>query len=737
MAKSLHRRVPDEEYSFEQTENCVMRSKPFLSRRAGVVAFALLTLIAAGALRWYWHSPRPNIILVTFDTTRADHLGAYGYEQGLTTAFDDFASRGVLFERAYAPTPITLPSHTTMLTGLYPPEHDLRVNGSGRLAPDIPFLPEILKEHGYQTAAFIAAAPVLGSQFGLDRGFDSYNDDPARLSARTRPYGGSRRDGEEVVDLALAWLKQQTSRPFFCWIHLYDAHGPYDSFADVYQQRFEENPYDAGVAWEVRQFDRVNAFLKDRQLDSSTVVVVAGDHGEGLDGHGEHEHGMLVYNTTLHVPFIFAGPQYCQPGTRVTSAVSLVDLMPTLLDMLNIPAPKHVSGRSLLPALKGQAIEPQDCYAETEMPYFLNHWCPLRTVISDRWKYIQTTRPELYNLEQDPGELTNLVDSAADETRRLQTLLAAMEESFKRTKAEDVELSERDVANLKSLGYVAGGTSTRDDGVSNTADGLIDVKDMVPLVAKFEETKQVASEGKLEEAIAMLQEVAEATDDFPMSDLRLGDLLAAAGRNEEAVAVYRSVLERRPDYVKAYFSLGRLLAGQGKFEQVEMLFREFIKANPHDAAGHLELAKVLAQQQRFDEAVSEYRETLRLAPDMVAANVSFGRLLAMLRRPGEAVAYLEKALKDDPDNVAARENLMMVLAQTGQLDKAIQVGKQAVALSPNSFETRFNLGLMLIQNQRYDDGLHQLREAQRLRPNDSRPAQHIQQAEAAMRKGGR
>ncbi len=714
-----------------------MRSYSFFSRRAALVACGLLILITVGVLQWYRRSPRPNIILVTFDTTRADHLGAYGYEQGLTDAFDDFASRGVLFERAYAPTPITLPSHTTMLTGLYPPEHDLRVNGSGRLAPEIPFLPEILQEHGYDTGAFIAAAPVLGAQFGLDRGFDTYNDDPAKLSARTRPYGGERRDGEEVVDLALAWLKQRTSRPFFCWIHLYDAHGPYDSFADVYQQRFEETPYDAGVAWEVRQFGRVTAFLEDRQLDANTVVVVAGDHGEGLDDHGEHEHGMLIYNTTLHVPFVFVGPQFCQPDTRVSSEVSLVDLMPTLLDMLKIPAPKHVSGRSLLAALKGQAIEPQDCYAESEMPYFLNRWSPLRTVISGRWKYIQTTRPELYNLDEDPDELNNLVETAGDARRRLQSLLIALEDSFQRTKAEDVELSERDVANLKSLGYAAGSTPSQGDDVAETGEELIDVKEMVPLVAKFEATKQVAAEGRLEEAIAMLQEVAEATDDFPMSDMRLGDLLAEAGRQEEAVAVYRSVLERRPDYVQAYFTLARILAGQGKFNQVEMLFREFIDANPRDAAGHLELAKVLAQQQKFDEAVSEYRETLRLAPDMVDANVSFGHLLVMLQRPGDAVLYLETALKSDPKNIAALENLMLAFAQTGQLVPAIQVGTQAVALDPKSFETRFNLGLMLLQQHQSAEGIRQLREAQKIRPNDPRPAQFIQQAEAAMEKGGR
>ena len=409
----------------------------------------LLTLIAAGALRWHWSAPRLNVILVTFDTTRADRLGVYGYEHGLTKAFDDFAKRGVIFERAYAPAPLTLPAHATILTGLYPPEHGLRLNGAGRLPREIPWLPEILKEHGYDTGAFIAA-PVLSSKYGLNRGFDTYDDGPPKPSARPKHFEEPRRDGEEVVDLALAWLRPRTSRPFFCWIHLYDAHAPYDPRVDVYQQKFTQNPYDAGVAWQIRQFERVTEFLKDRRLDSNTIVVVAGDHGEGLDDHLEAEHGMQVYNTTLHVPLVFVGPRHCRQGARVPEAVSLVDIMPSLLEMLGIAAPKPVSGRSVLKALQGGTLAPRDCYAEAETPYDMNGWSPLQTVISGHWKYIQTTRPELYDLRQDPGELTNLVDSAEEKRREMKTRLEAIQDSFTIGRAVQADLSEKDLANLRA-----------------------------------------------------------------------------------------------------------------------------------------------------------------------------------------------------------------------------------------------------------------------------------------------
>ncbi|MEZ6031676.1 MAG: sulfatase-like hydrolase/transferase [Planctomycetaceae bacterium] len=715
-----------------------MWGRAVFPRSSRIFIGVIFAIVAVTAITVFWpRPPRPSIILVTFDTTRADRLGCYGYPHGLTSAFDEFAKGGVLFERAFAPCPITLPSHATMLTGLYPPEHDLRVNGSGHLSSEIPFLPAILKEHGYDTGAFIAAAPVLGAQFGLSRGFDTYDDAPARLSTRVRPYGGERRDGEEVVTLALDWLQQRTDKPYFCWIHLYDAHGPYDAFADIYQQKFEKEPYDAGVAWEIRQLARVTALLKERGLDSNTLVIVAGDHGEGLNDHGEHEHSMLVYNSTLHVPLVFAGLPECQPGTRVKHAVSLADLMPTVLDILNIKRPDHVSGRSLLAALNGQPIESRDCYAESEMPYFLNRWCPLQTVISEQWKYIESTRPELYNLELDPHETTNLIDTATDERSFMEIKLSELTETFQKTRAEHVELSERDQANLQSLGYVSGGTSAHTDPSVGNRQALIDVKDMVPFIAKFEDAKHIASGERLEEAIALLQEVASGTKDFPLSDARLGDLLAESGRTSEALEVYSSVLERRPDFASVHVKSGRILASLGQFAPAETHFREAVRLTPHDASVHLQLANVLTQEQRFDEAIAEYREALRIAPHAVAANLSLGNLLVKLRRPTEAIACFENAQRYDANNFAVLENLMMVLAQTGQIDKAVTVGSRAIALNPASFESQFNLGIMLVQASRIADGLKHLREAQKLRPSDPRPAQIIQEAELALKGSSR
>lgn len=701
-----------------------------------LAAFGLIVLVVAGAIYWQGRAPRPNIILVTFDTTRADRLGAYGYEHGLTDSFDDLARRGVVFERAYAPTPITLPSHATMLTGLYPPEHGLRVNGSGKLPDDIPFLPEILKQQGYDTGAFIAA-PVLDSQYGLDRGFDAYDDE---FSSTAESHGEPRRDGKVIVDSAIRWLQQRTDKPFFCWIHLYDAHGPYDPRVDTYQQRFEPRPYDAGVAWEVQQFGRLTDYLDDQSLQSSTLIVVAGDHGEGLGDHQEDEHGMLVYNSTLHVPFLFVGPEeHCQPGIRVSPTVSLADLMPTVLDVLQIPVPKHLSGRSLSDALKGQELEARDCYAEAESPFVLNGWSPLQTVISGRWKYIQSTRPELYDLENDPGELTDLAGTSSEECQRLRDRLSDVQNTFQVAHAEEVNLTDRDLENLRTLGYV-GSSKNESESASLPGSILPDVKDFLPHLAKYERAKHLVLESKstqstteMSEAIAILEEVVQTTTDFPMANALLGDCLAQAGQQAEAEQTYRALLARRPAFFKVRFNLGKLLSEKGRFQEAASEFRQYLQENPNSSTAYFELAEALTQLSAFEEAVKSYREAIRIAPEFSIASLQLGRLLLQLNRPVEAQKSFESALPHDPRSVDLRAHLMMVFVQTGQNKKAIQQGLELVELDPKSFDTRFNLGLLFIAQQQFADGLTQLLEARKLRPDDPRLLPQIQRAEAALK----
>lgn len=696
--------------------------------------FLLLLFVALGifgATKWYWSSPRPNVVLVTFDTTRADHLGVYGYREGLTESFDEFARRGVVFDRAYSPVPVTLPSHATMLTGLYPPEHGLKVNGYGKLGSQIPFLPEILKQQGYETGAFIASA-VLDSQYGLDRGFDVYDDQMPAKATRSE-LSEPRRDGQDVVTSAIEWLRKRTSRPFFCWIHLYDAHGPYHPRSEYFADKFLQQPYDAGIAWQTRQFGRITDFLTESKLDSRTLVVVAGDHGEGLHEHQETDHGMLVYNTTLQVPLVFVYPPICRPNIHVKDVVSLVDITPTVLDLLRIPAPKHTSGRSLQAAFQAQTIGSRDCYAETDTPFTLNHWSPQRSIITDRWKYIKTTRPELYDLEKDPRELTNLVDTETEVCEQMKDRLKDLESSFVPATAQNLKLSESDHAKLMTLGYLSGTNSAVTEEDLNNAEKMRDVKDMLPLQEKYDRARLILTEGNLEEAITLLQQVVSETTEFPAAAYLLANCLADAHRLEDAKLMYRTVLSQRADFAVAHHKLGRIYSSQGDFENAVIEFSEYLQQIPDSAPDHYELGMALIQLQKTDQAIAEFREALQLAPEFVTANLALGQLLLSLHRPKEAIECFEHALQYDPKSANAHAYLFLALAQTQQFNQALVHANQAIALEPNSFEHRFNLGAFLINQRLFAEGISQLRVAQKLKPDDPRPAQLIRQVEASIK----
>lgn len=667
-------------------------------------ALALLGIVIGLVFR----PNRPNVILVTLDATRPDHLGAYGYQDGLTKVFDDFGKYGAIFERAYAPAPTTLPSYATLLTGLYPPEHGLRVDGAGSLGKQVPILSEVLKGRGYETAAFIAAKE-LDSQFGLNRGFDTYdhkipNESPGQI-------GEPRRGAADVISSAIAWIDKRTRRSFFCWVNLHDAHAPYHVRTDTFGDRFTDRPYDAGIAYELQEFQRLVKYLKDWKLDAYTIVIVTADHGEGLGEHLESESGMLAYNSTLRVPLIVVYPRTIARLTRVDEVVSLVDVTPTVLNMMQLPPLPHSSGRSLLPAILGQRLGARDVYAESETPYFDNHWSPLRTVISDRWKYIQTTKPELYDLKNDPQELKNLIESDPQQTQDMRNRLQRLEETFVTAKPDEVHLSDEDRANLR------------------------DIKDMLPQLAKFDKARLLYGQGNLDEGIKLLQEIIQETKDFPAADFLLANCLVQTNRLDEAKQLYRNLLAHRPDMTSVHLPLGRISRQQGDIEQAIVDLSEYVHAMPDSAAAHFELASALATAGKLDEAIAEYNETIRLAPESVMAHIGLGQIFARQNKLTEAQKCFEQAVEQDSDSPDAHMYLFMTLVQLKQFDEALVHAKKAVTLDPESFENHFNLGAFLVTQGKYSEAIEQLREAEKLRPADPRPAQHIQRAEMLSRQG--
>jgi len=696
--------------------------------RLRILAWGIgFSVLGVAALCWFWPRSRLNIILVTLDTTRADHIGCYGYQAALTPALDELAARGVLFEKAHTPVPLTLPSHTSMLTGLYPPEHGLHVNGMGRLSSDIPSLAEILRNLRYETGAFLSAF-VLNSKFGLNRGFQTYDDDLSGTE-QADSFVHRRRDGRAVMDAALKWMQDRRSRPFFCWVHLYDAHAPYDARKSQFDDRFTQQPYDAGIATEDLQLRRLMEFLKSNKLSDRTLIVVVGDHGEGLLEHAEEEHGFLLYESTLHVPLIVAGPAFVKAGHRVLTVVSLVDLMPTILDCLSVNKKITMSGRSLKRSLSGEDLESFPCYAETDAP-FEHHWAPLRAVITDRYKYVQTTRDELYDLIDDPGETRNLTQSDEKEREELAATLGEMIARFVPRVAGSVHLTTKEQGILASLGYTGGKHAARADDSEKT---LPDVKDMMPIYNMVLDAKNMMASGQATDATEKLHAVLKLAPHYDEASILLGDVLMNQKKYSEAAQNYEAVLADNSEQAMAHAHLASALAAQGRLQDAVLHFRRALKLDSEGAAWHLHLAQVLSSLGDFQEAVAEYKEAIRCDPGYIKAHLELGNLLIHLGKNEEAILHFEAALKLHPDLSIAHLNLGSALSRAGRNPEALVHTQKAVDLDPENFEARFNLGTILLIEHRVQEAIAQLEEAIRLKPDDPRPRKTMELARAALK----
>ena len=696
------------------------------ARRRSVSAVILLGLLAT-AVVWFWEPQQFNVILVTLDTTRADRIGCYGYQAALTPSLDAMAVNGVLFERAYTPVPLTLPAHTSLLTGLYPPEHGLHVNGMGRLASEIPVLAEILKKRNYSTAAFLSAF-VLNSKFGLNRGFQTYDDDLSQTT-QAESFLHRRRDGRSVMDAALGWLQTLRGQPFFCWVHLYDVHGEYDARESLFGDRFSQQPYDAGIAVQDQQLGRLIEFLKSRGLTQQTLVIVVGDHGEGLMDHGEQEHGMFLYESAVRVPLVISGLPSVKSGHRVSTPVSLVDLMPTVLDCLAVGQKFTLSGRSLKPSIQGADLEPRPCYLETDAP-FEYHWAPLRALIMGRHKFIQTARPEFYDLIDDPGEIHNLADSTGSERQDLENRLDEMLASFTPRAAGSLHLSAKEKQILSSLGYASGKAAAIGAESQQT---LFDVKDMLPVYNMTLEAQHLLGTQQVTAAIEKLNAILEQAPHYDNARVLLGDAFMSQKKFSEAVQAYETVLKNNSEQPKAHAHLAAALAIQGRLPEAASHYRRALEMDSEGTTWHLQFAQVLCGLRNYEAAIAEYREAIRCDPGYIRAYLELGGLLTESGRYDEAIQNFEATLKFHPDLPLAHLNLATVLTRAKRNRQALAHAQKAVELDPENFEARFNLGTLLLIESRVQDAIDQLDESLRLRPDDPRPREQLERARAYLK----
>lgn len=653
----------------------------------------------------------PSILLITLDTTRADRIGAYGYKNARTPALDGLAKEGVLFERAISPAPLTLPVHASLFTGLYPPEHGLRTNGYGKLPETVATMPELLADQGYDTGAFVASF-VLDQKFGLGRGFQEYDDDLSR-AAPTQDAIHRFRDGRLVVDSALEWLKRPHESPYFCWVHLYDPHFPYEEHTAEFKDEFASSLYDGEIAYADQQVARLLDFLK---AHPETIVIVVGDHGESLGEHSELQHGYTLYESTQHVPLIVKGVPGSSPGSRVASTVSLVDLLPTVTDLLNLPTPQASSGQSLLAGLKGQPLKSRTVYGGTDDPFLQNHWSPLRSLTTDRWRYIRTTRPELYDLEADPQELNNLANDDPDRVLEFEQQLVDLESALITGEAGEIQLSDAEQKALSSLGYVGGASRE----AVPTENNLPDVKDMLPFNAATQVGIDLLDQGQLAEAEQVLKKVvADSPAEHLSSRLYLGAAMERQGRFSEAEALYKAALEVRPDDFTTHFHLGTLYADQGQLDQAMAAFEKCTALEPESPEPLFNLGLVRFKAGDPESAARLYRAVLEIDPMFPGAWVALGTLRSQQGRSEEAIAAYKSELKINPGSIEANVNLGVQLGSEQRFDESREYLTAAVRLAPDRVDALFNLGVCEEMLKNYVAAEQHLRNAIRLQPQST------------------
>ena len=623
----------------------------------------------------------PDILLVTLDTTRADRIGAYGYDKALTETLDALAARGQRFDRAYSPLPLTIPSHATLFTGLYPPEHGIRSNGDAVLDAESTTLAERLKAAGYRTAASVAAF-VTTRRFGFDQGFDVYYDDVKT----SKDFWHAERPADAVIDDILRWEEMHDDgRPRFAWVHLYDAHFPYLPWPE-YIEKTEGRPYDAELARLDDQLERLFAAFADRP----TLIVVVGDHGEGLGDHHEVAHGLGVYDSTQRVPLLIAGPGI-EAGSVVTDPVSVADVAPTILSLAGLPPLDGVSGRALTE--EGSA----PVYMESYQVAQRFQLAPPVAVVDGPLKLIDLPRPELYDVVADPGETTNLAEERPQDVARLRSHLERW--AFPAPGTDETHAPNAEVAaQLAALGYTTGG-SYDPDAV------LPDPKDHVEMLRQGQLADRALHLGNEEEALQILEKLT--TDHPDVSEFwgRLIQVYDKLGRNEEARRAVDLALERDSSNLQLLSIKATHLAQAGEHEAASALYQQVAEGMPYSPRLRVMAVATLFQANKPAEGhqlaldyLDEYPEDYNLAGFVGVDYVKRGKF-------AQGLTYLEKGILADTPERDVAFHLAAAAAGRRQLDESIRLLQQEVASYPDNLKAVAALGRHLLGQRRNEEVL--------------------------------
>lgn len=655
-------------------------------------------------------SSSPNIILITMDTTRADRMGFLGSKRGLTPNLDLLAQQSAVFSRAYAQVPLTSPSHATILTGTYPQYHHV-LDFPDILAKDLPYAPDILHAHGYQTAAFIGSLALdpKGGAPGFERGFDVYNAGFSSVGFPSQKdrYHAVERRAEDVVGRALTWLSLNSHGPFFMWVHCYDPHEPYDP-PEPYKTRYVSAPYDGEIAYMDSALGKLFQDLKTRGLYDGAIIAIMADHGESLGAHGEEDHGFFLYDETINVPLLIKLPLKSEkseesgagnlaknpPKNLIDDRVELVDVMPTLLQASGIAIPAEVQGQSLLgliaakagtaPASEAAAWHDRPAYSQADYPHIAFGWSALQSLRTGKYLYVQAPKRELYDQTADPKEEHNLASSSSAVADTLAGRVQAFRDKTT-SKKEAPKLSDEKVASLDqalqaklaSLGYMTSGSH-----VAKPNEIEPDPKDMIGTANTVRHVNTLLDAGHYEEGIPILQKLIAENPEMPMLYFKLGGSYMNLHQYDKAAPLLRKAIELDPKFTMAEMGLGRTLMRLGDIEGATAVFEKIAARMPNMADAHIFLEIAYSQSGHFPESISEGDKVLQFLPKHYGTYIIQGRSLAKEGNFDQAIAKLQTAETLRPDSGEPHVLLAEVYDQMGRTADAEKERAKAEQLKP-------------------------------------------------------